>query len=120
DVCSSDLGDEIGGVPISLRNAEHVSDNGQAGGGPALQEGKGARRERRCRNGAESCVQRSSRRSGRVMQRGPPPPRTSSLPSIEITARSVSATVSSPVSSFTAETSRKPALVSSSSVASLR
>ena len=28
--------DEIGGVPVGLRNAQHVSDNGQAGGRAAL------------------------------------------------------------------------------------
>ncbi len=43
------------------------------------------------------------------MQRGPPPPRTSSLPSIVITARSPSPRASSPVSRLTAATVLNPA-----------
>src|SRR5438046_1596276 len=65
-------------------------------------------------------IHKSSRLSGNVMHLGPPPPRTSSLPSIVTTPRSLSPSVSSPASRLVAVTSLKPAWSSSSSVASLR
>src|SRR5207247_6053507 len=62
---------------------------------------------------------KSSRRSGSVIHLGPPPPRTSSLPSIVITARWSSRDCSS-ASRVAADTIAKPACSSSRSVASLR
>ena len=60
------------------------------------------------------------RRSGRVMQRGPPPPRASSLPSTVMTVRCLASLQSSKARKFTAGTTRKPAASSSHRVASLR
>src|SRR5688500_9005475 len=62
----------------------------------------------------------SSREMGSVMQRGPPPPRTSSPPSKVIAARCPSRTGSSPVRKSFAEMIRNPIFSSSRSVASLR
>src|SRR2546422_891921 len=62
---------------------------------------------------------KSSRRRGSVIHLGPPPPRTSSLPSIVTTPRTPSSSVSSPVR-LAAGTIVNPACSSSSSVASLR
>ena len=60
------------------------------------------------------------RRSGRVMQRGPPPPRTSSSPSIVITVRCLVSSQSSKATKSTPETTRKPASRSASTVSSFR
>src|SRR6185295_10078928 len=50
-----------------------------------------------------------SRRSGSDMQRGPPPPRASSLPSMVITVRCLASVQSSKARKFAAGSTRNPA-----------
>ena len=58
----------------------------------------------------------AARRSGSDMQRGPPPPRASSVPSMVITVRCLASVQSSNARKLTAGTTRKPAAWSSHSV----
>ena len=118
-VAHQGAGDLVGDPARRPREPQYVPQQRGAGRGAALQVGHGAVGQARRRQSRES-VQRSSRRSGRVMQRGPPPPRTSSLPSMVITPRSPPSSDSSPVRRFTADTTRKPVCSSSASVASFR
>lgn len=62
----------------------------------------------------------AARASGRVMQRGPPPPRESSSPSMVTTVRCLVSSQSSKATKSTLETARKPACLSASMVPSLR
>ena len=79
-------GDPICQAPGRSRQREHVPHQHSARRGSGLQVGQRPIRETRRGQGGDA-GQRSSRLKGRVMQRGPPPPRTSSLPSIVMTAR---------------------------------
>ena len=71
--------------------------------------------ERRRRMGLES-DHGSRRRSGRVMQRGPPPPRASSVPSIVMTMRCRASVQSSNARKSVEGTERNPAFRRASSV----
>src|SRR2546425_9626812 len=80
--------------------------------GRVCHSGKCGMRNAECGVYVEESSHRSSRRSGTVIHLGPPPPRTSSLPSIVITARWSSRDCSS-ASRVAADTIAKPACSSS-------
>src|SRR3954468_20576605 len=104
-------GDAVGDGAAGLGQPDHVPDDVGGRARPLAQVAEGSLREGR---------HGSARESGSVMQRGPPPPRTSSFPRIAITARSFAPSVSSPVRNLRAEILRKPAFSISRSVASAR
>src|SRR5207245_9947527 len=102
------------------REAQHVPHQRPARGGARLEVRHRPVREARGGVGGDA-DQRSSRLNGSVMQRGPPPPRTSSLPSIVTTPRSPSPSALPPSASRSAAgTILNPACSSSRSVAALR
>src|SRR5207302_398813 len=80
-------GHALGDRSRGTRQAEHFPGEHEARRRPGLEIGQRPTREARGGDRREA-VQTSSRRRGSVMHRGPPPPRTSSLPSIVIATRS--------------------------------
>ncbi len=91
----------------------------EGGGGTVAEREQHALGQRALRVGRRA-DHSGARRSGSDMQRGPPPPRASSLPSMVITVRCLASLQSSKARKLTAGTTRNPAAWSSQSVDSLR